>query len=140
MGAGDLLDALHLKLEELFWETRRAVTAFGARKRAKVLALWGLAGAAVLVLVVAVTTAVLNRTDEEAPEIPEMFSAERIPGEAFFLPGEPDFLPPALLYRERKKQWTAEDAAPFWTDPAVLDEDWDTNVEEYVDKLLESVP
>jgi hypothetical protein len=140
MGAGDLLSAVRLKLEEFFWKTQRAVAAFFAQNRAKTLALWGIAGAVAVILIVAGTTAVLRKAGEETPESPEMFSAERIPGEAFFLPEEPDFLPPAILYRERKNQWTAEDAAPFWTDPAVLDSDWRDNVEKYIDKLLESVP
>jgi hypothetical protein len=140
MGAGDLFGAVRLKLQELFGETRGAAAAFFARKRAKTLVLGGLAGVVALMLIIVVMTAVLNKTGEKAPEIPEMFSAERIPGEAFFLPEEPDFLPPALLYRAPKKRWAAEDAAPFWTDPAVLDDDWPHKVEEYVDKLLESVP
>jgi hypothetical protein len=140
MGAGDLLDAVRLKLEELLWEIRDAIAAFITQKRTKAYVLFGLAGAAVLILLVVVTTSILNKVSEKTSESPAMFSAERIPMEEFFLSDEPDFLPPVLLYREQREQWTAEDAAPFWTDPSTLDDDWRNKVENYVDKLLESVP
>jgi hypothetical protein len=146
MGAGDILDAIRLKFEDLFDKTRRAVAGFVGpivQKRTKVFVLFGLAGGAVLILLVVVTVAILNKTGEKASqtrETQEMFSSERIPGDELFLPGEPDFLPPVLLYREQKERWTGEDAAPFWTDPATLDDDWRGKVEEYIDRLLESVP
>jgi hypothetical protein len=140
MGAGDLLDSVRLKLEEPFWEIRGAIAAFIAQKRTKAYVLFGLAGAAVLILLAVVTVIVLSKAGEKTSESPAMFSAEKIPMDEFFLPGEPDFLPPVLLYREQRKQWTAEDAAPFWTDPSTLDDDWRNKVENYVDKLLESVP
>ncbi|MDR1231492.1 MAG: hypothetical protein LBK61_08845 [Spirochaetaceae bacterium] len=135
-----MFDAVRLKLQAFFWEARGAVATLLARKWAKAFVLRGLVGAAALILIIVATTVILNKTSKKPPEIPEMFSVEKVPAEAFFLPEEPDFLPPALLYREQKKQWTAEDAAPFWTDPAVLSDDWQNKVEEYVDKLLESVP
>jgi hypothetical protein len=140
MGVGDLLDSARLKLEELLWEARRIVTAQAAQKRTKTYVLFGLAGITALILLIVVTTVVLNRAGGTPPETSEWFSSERIPREELFIPDEPDFLPPVQLYREQKKQWTAEDAAPFWTDPAVLDDDWRGKVEEYVDKLLERVP
>ncbi|MDR0637987.1 MAG: hypothetical protein LBG27_03630 [Spirochaetaceae bacterium] len=142
MGAGDLLDLVRLKLEELVWKTRQGHAAFIAQKRTKAYALFGLAGTGVIVLVVVVTIIALNLNADGAkpPEDSVLFPAGNISDEEFFVPGEPDFLPPVILYREPRKQWTNEDAAPFWTDPATLDDNWSNNVEKYVDKLLESVP
>jgi hypothetical protein len=136
VGAGDLLDAVRLKLEAFFWKERSVFAAFIARKNAKAYVLFGL----VLALVVIGTTVILKKAGETVPEVPSLFSAQRVPREEFFSPGEPDFLPPVLLYREQKERWTAEDAAPFWTDPATIDDNWRNKVEEYVEKLLESVP
>ena len=145
MGVRDLLDSVRLKLEELVWEAKQGYAAFLAQKRAKAYALFGVAGAGVIVLVVATTIIVLNVLNRSAagakqPDASALFPAATIPDEDFFVPGEPDFLPPVLLFRKPKERWTDEDAAPFWTDPAILDNNWSNNVEKYVDKLLEGVP
>jgi hypothetical protein len=142
MGAWGLLDSFRLKLEELVWAARQALSAFVARKRAKVYVLAGLAGVGVIVLVVVVTVMVLNFKAGSAKkgDASVLFPAGEIPDEEFFVPDEPDFLPPVILYREPREHWTGEDAAPFWTDPAAIDNDWGNKVEKYVDKLLEGVP
>ena len=56
-----------------------------------------------------------------ARDLSAEFASLPVPDDEFFLPPEPDFLPPVVLSRERRSVWTAEDAAPFWTDPATLD-------------------
>jgi hypothetical protein len=140
MGVGDILDSVRLKLDELFWETKGKLAVIVAKKRRKTRVLVGLSGIVGVILLVVVTTLILNAIGKKAPGPPELFSAEKLSGEEFFLPDEPDFLPPVLLYRGQKERWTAEDAAPFWTDPATLDDNWSDKVEKYVDKLLESVP
>jgi hypothetical protein len=132
----DLLDVVRLKLEEFFWKARSVFAAFIARRKVKAYLLFGLA----LALVVVVTAVILNKASEAVPEVPGLFSGQRIPREEFFIPEEPDFLPPVLLYREQKDRWTAENAAPFWTDPATIGDNWRNKVEKYVEKLLESVP
>jgi hypothetical protein len=144
MGVGDLLNSARLKLEGFVWEARRVCAAFIAQKRTKAYALFGLAGAGVIALIVVVTIIVLNlhasnTIGAKASGPSALFPAGDIPDEEFFVPGEPDFLPPVILYREPKERWTDEDAAPFWTDPATLD-DWSNKVEKYVDNLLEGVP
>jgi hypothetical protein len=141
MGVGDLLDSLRLKLEELVWAARRALSAYIARKRPKAL-LVGLAGGGVVALVVVITVIVFNFNagGAKAGNASALFPAGDIPDEEFFVPDEPDFLPPVMLHREPGERWTGEDAAPFWTDPATLDDDWSNKVEKYVDKLLEGIP
>ncbi|MDR2211586.1 MAG: hypothetical protein LBO65_09020 [Spirochaetaceae bacterium] len=70
-----------------------------------------------------------------APETPVLST------EDFFLPYEPDFVPPVLLEREPKDGWTGEDARPFWTDPMEgREEVWRRRIESGIDALLEHVP
>jgi hypothetical protein len=139
-GVGDLLDAVWLKLEKFFWQASGVVAAFIVQKKTKVYLLFGLVGVVGLIAVVVVTTATLNKADETVPKTSDLFPVQKVPREEFFVPDEPDFLPPVLLYRAQKDRWTVEDAAPFWTDPAAIDDNWRNKVEEYVEKLLESVP
>jgi hypothetical protein len=142
MGAGDLLDSARLKLEELFWKARRASAALIAQKRTRAYARFGLIGVGVIVLAVVLSIVVFHLKAAGAKPSGDsaLFPAVNVPDEAFFAPDEPDFLPPVILDREPKKQWTNEDAAPFWTDPATLDDNWSDKVEKYVDTLLEGVP
>ena len=64
-----------------------------------------------------------------------------IPAEELFLPEEPDFLPGVMPDRERRTEWTAEDAAPFWKDPLKDgEEQWRNYIEKTVDEILENVP
>ena len=64
-----------------------------------------------------------------------------IPIEELFLPDEPDFIPGVIQERERRQSWTEDDAAEFWQDPLRFgEEQWRKNIEDTVNKLLESVP
>ena len=64
-----------------------------------------------------------------------------IPPEELFLPDEPDFIPGVMLGRERREEWTAEDAEPWWRNPlADGEEHWRLGIERIVDEIMESVP
>jgi len=64
-----------------------------------------------------------------------------IPQEELFLPDEPDFAPGVLLGRERRAQWSAEDAEPWWQNPlAGGEEQWRARIEQMADEIMESVP
>jgi len=68
-------------------------------------------------------------------------TARRIPAEDLFLPDEPDFVPGVILEREKRTQWTADDAMPWWQDPLKDGEqEWRDQIEKTVDEIMESVP
>jgi hypothetical protein len=68
-------------------------------------------------------------------------TARRIPAEDLFLPDEPDFVPGVILEREKRTQWTADDAMPWWQDPLKNGEqEWRDQIEKTVDTIMESVP
>jgi len=65
----------------------------------------------------------------------------RIPAEDLFLPDEPDFVPGVILEREKRTQWTADDAMPWWQDPLKDGEqEWRDQIEKAVDEIMENVP
>jgi len=65
----------------------------------------------------------------------------RIPAEDLFLPDEPDFVPGVILEREKRTQWTVDDAAPWWQDPLKDGEQgWRDQIEKTVDEIMESAP
>ena len=43
------------------------------------------------------------------------------PGDLYF-PPEPELIPETIPLRAPRTRWSAADAAPFWTDPAALDQ------------------
>jgi hypothetical protein len=59
-----------------------------------------------------------NAETGDAEDLRGAFGPHSVPVEEFFLPGEPDFLPETIREREKREAWTAEDAEPFWADPA----------------------
>jgi hypothetical protein len=64
-----------------------------------------------------------------------------IPAEELFLPDEPDFLPGTLLERERRTNWTEQDAVEYWQDPLRSgEEQWREKIETAIDDFLERVP
>jgi hypothetical protein len=80
------------------------------------------------------------RRIQDSETIAEIFRVE-LPPEELFLDDEPDFLPEVLLERERRDEWNADDARPYWTDPG------DEGIEVYedmmgsvVDGIMERVP
>jgi hypothetical protein len=101
--------------------------------RIYVIAGLGVMGALLLVLVILLA---VRGGGETAPA-----SALRPEITDFFLPEEPDAVPPVILEREPRRFWTEEDAAPFWTDPLERGEEpWRERVEAAVDRLFEGVP
>jgi hypothetical protein len=110
-------------------------------------------GAAVLVALAVVVTAVLVKNGEREKNAAADLAARSpagegarflgppVPPEEWFLPDEPDFVPGVLLERERRSGWTEADAAPFWRDPLKNGEEpWRERVETAIDELLERVP
>ncbi len=64
-----------------------------------------------------------------------------IPSEEIFLPEEPDFVPGVILDRERRTEWTENDAREYWRDPLKEgEEQWREKIEIEIDKYLERVP
>ena len=97
-----------------------------------------------VILTLSVLISLRNSSAEEtetadAPEKITIYSP--IPIEELFLPDEPDFVPGVIHERERRQSWTEDDAAEFWRDPLRFgEEQWRNNIENTVNKLLESVP
>ncbi|MDR2483390.1 MAG: hypothetical protein LBD08_07145 [Treponema sp.] len=102
-------------------------------------------GAVVVVCAAALAAALLADTgsEPETPgrEISGSLSPRAIPAEELFLPDEPDFLPEVLLSRDRREQWTVEDALPYWTDPLGGESAPPLNrMRRIVDTIMERVP
>jgi hypothetical protein len=75
-----------------------------------------------------------------APPAAEI-TTRRIPAEDLFLPDEPDFVPGVILEREKRTQWTPDDAMPWWQDPLKDGEqEWRDRIEKTVDEIMENVP
>ena len=95
--------------------------------------------AAGLLIAAICLTIVIFAAGGKKPETSD-FAGARIPAEELFYPAEPDFLPMIIPERERRQNWTAEDALPFWTDPAKDSaEKWRGAAEAVIDRLMEGV-
>jgi len=100
-------------------------------------------GVPVILLLVIAGSSLVSKDASVKPEVPVSSSAitSRIPAEDLFLPDEPDFVPGVIPYREKRKQWTAEDAMPWWQDPLKDGEqEWRDQIEKAVDEIMENVP
>ena len=100
-------------------------------------------GVPVILLLVIIGASLVSKDSSVKPEVPPVSSAmtKRIPAEDLFIPDEPDFVPGVILERERRKQWTADDAMPWWQDPLKDGEqEWRDQIEKTVDEIMESVP
>jgi hypothetical protein len=119
-------------------------------------------GAALLILIICLTAAVLGMNPTRntsgngvgvssgafqpgalpSPAISsQAIPSQVIPPEEMFLPEEPDFLPGILPEREQREFWTAGDAGAFWYNPLETGEEpWRDRIEAVVDELLERVP
>jgi hypothetical protein len=99
-------------------------------------------GAVFIILMLLVALALVKRVPAKKDAPPERpIPPLSLSPEDFFMPPEPDFVPPILLEREPGDGWSEEDARPFWTDP--MEENagtWRRRIKEGVDELLENVP
>jgi len=96
-----------------------------------------------VILALFITGASLVSKDASEPKALPVSSvtARRIPSEDLFLPDEPDFVPGVILEREKRTQWTADNAMPWWQDPLKDGEqEWRDQIEKTVDDIMESVP
>jgi hypothetical protein len=99
-----------------------------------------------VILILFITGASLMSKDKHAkqPKAPPPVSGvitRRIPAEDLFFPDEPDFVPGVILEREKRAQWTADNAMPWWQDPLKDGEqEWRDQIEKTVDEIMESVP
>jgi hypothetical protein len=97
-----------------------------------------------IILLLFITGASLLVKDKTVkPKAPPASSVitKRIPAEDLFLPDEPDFVPGVMLEREKRTQWTADNAMPWWQDPLKDGEqEWRDQIEKTVDEIMENVP
>jgi len=76
-----------------------------------------------------------------AAELSADFAPLPLNPDELFPPEEPDFLPRVLLSREPRSAWSVEDAEPFWTDPASMDQvALHSEAKQIIDALMETVP
>jgi hypothetical protein len=96
----------------------------------------------IMILVVAGISMSSKDTPVEKPAAAPVNSAatRRIPSEDLFIPEEPDFVPGVLLEREKREQWSVDDAMPWWQDPLKDgDQEWRDQIEKTVDEIMENV-
>jgi hypothetical protein len=98
-----------------------------------------------VVLVIAGMMLILTRNSRsrrmrDSDAVAELFRME-LPAEELFLGDEPDFLPEVLLEREQREEWTADDARPYWIDPADEgDKIYEDMIGVVVDRIMERIP
>jgi hypothetical protein len=100
-------------------------------------------GVPVILLLFIIGASLLFKSKTVKPIAPPANSVitRRIPAEDIFLPDEPDFVPGVMLEREKRTQWTADDAMPWWQDPLKDGEqEWRDQIEKTVDEIMENVP
>jgi hypothetical protein len=100
-------------------------------------------GIPVILLLVIVVVSLSSKSASVKPAAPPSSNSMtlRIPAEDLFLPDEPDFVPDVILEREKRTQWTADDAMPWWQDPLKDGEqEWRDQIEKTVDTIMENVP
>jgi len=100
-------------------------------------------GVPVILLLFITGASLMSKEKNVKPKAPPENSiiTRRIPPEDTFLPDEPDFVPGVMLEREKRTQWTADDAMPWWQDPLKDGEqEWRDQIEKTVDEIMESVP
>jgi hypothetical protein len=99
----------------------------------------------ILIISVIMSMPVSNRSEADKMEldsVSELFIvSQAIPAEELFLGDEPDYLPGVLLERERRENWSEQDAYEFWQDPLRSgEEQWRIKIEAAIDEFLERVP
>jgi len=94
-----------------------------------------------LLFIIGITLTIKDKTAKPAPLPASSVITKRIPAEDLFLPDEPDFVPNVMPEREKRTQWTADNAMPWWQDPLKDGEqEWRDQIEKTVDEIMEKVP
>jgi hypothetical protein len=97
----------------------------------------------VVLLLVTIGVLLMSKEPTAKPATPSASGVviRRIPAEELFIPEEPDFVPGVILEREKRMQWSVDDATPWWQDPLKDGEqEWRDQIEKTVDEIMESVP
>lgn len=55
-------------------------------------------------------------------ELSADFAPLQLEAEDLYFPPEPELIPSTIPLKAPRPRWTEADAAPFWTDPATLDQ------------------
>jgi hypothetical protein len=127
-----LLAAVDRLIDKIPQEKRRLALMAGAG---------GLAAVILVIVGVSVATSGGSGGEEAAPAVSAQPQRGVIPPDELFLPFEPDFVPGVILERERRSEWTVEEAIPLWQNPLTNGEQvWRDLMEETVDTIMESVP
>ena len=101
--------------------------------------LFGFGGLAVILLIMVISFIAASSGGPKKNSSAGIAAGPYIPPDELFIPAEPDFLPDFIPGREPRQSWSAEDARPYWRNPANQDI-WREEVKSSVDKLLEGVP
>ncbi|MDR0784511.1 MAG: hypothetical protein LBE74_01325 [Treponema sp.] len=101
------------------------------------------AGVIALFLLTLVTVSLISVESAKKRRLPISVEENKpsfVPSEDIFLMDEPDFLPDALLEKQPKK-WDAQDVRPFWTNPLENGAfQWEDNIKNTVDEIMEKTP
>lgn len=128
------------KLEEAIFFLKNKLQNLSSKEKIKLAMICTIIFASVLTLSVILS---LTKTDDmKSGNV--LVSADElipIPEEEIFFHEEPDFLPDVILERERRSEWTKDDASLYWQDPLKDgEESWRKNIEDVIDKFLERIP
>ena len=121
---------------------RRIVLLLNRARRAKVPLLTVVIGIPVILALIIAGVALSSEDASEKPAAHPASSVmtRRVPAEDLFIPEEPDFVPGVLLEREKRTQWSVDDAMPWWQDPLKDGEqEWREQIEKTVDGIMENV-
>ena len=111
-------------------------------EKRKFVSVTAIAAFAVLILIFVVFSFSRGKSDgQEISVVTNVPSGIFIPQDELFLPDEPDFIPGVLPERDRRAEWTVDDAALWWRDPLNNgEENWRNHIEKIVDEIMGSVP
>jgi hypothetical protein len=136
MALGDILYGIK---QAASTQGKKTVSVF---RRARPLIIAGLAILVFVPLITALVVTTIRSREAQVEAAPaSLFSNLSIPKEEIYLGDEPDFLPPVIPFQAQRKTWTADDANPYWTDPAALGEAAiREKISGAVDMIFENVP
>ncbi|MDR2445462.1 MAG: hypothetical protein LBD44_05960 [Spirochaetaceae bacterium] len=119
----------------------KALEKLWAQKKVRMIVVCSVVLIIAVPLAIVVSARIILSADGKKNMMGDVFSFDQIAPEDFFIPEEPDFLPPVMLEQEQKKTWSVEDAAEFWTPPSQFPREfWLEEVSNSIDRLLEPLP